>query len=87
MQQHVDPFFQMKRLWAEHILTRKMDKNVRVRVILRRQNDHREPPRAEVERAVKDKKNDYTDVTHDEIIQAFERGDEVSLLRFSNVRE
>ncbi|KZT10770.1 uncharacterized protein LAESUDRAFT_755443 [Laetiporus sulphureus 93-53] len=72
-QEFRDMPIRMKWLWAEYVFT---SKNVRVRVILRRQNDHREPPPAEVERAVKDKENDYTDVTHDEIIQAFERGDE-----------
>ncbi|KZT10769.1 uncharacterized protein LAESUDRAFT_721145 [Laetiporus sulphureus 93-53] len=66
----------MKRLWAGYISTRDKDKNVRVRIILRRQNNHHEPTPAEVKRAVKDKENHYTDVTHDEIIQAFERGDE-----------
>lgn len=67
----------MKSTWAKRILTRKKDKAIRVRVILRRQHPDREPTQAEVTQAVKSE-NAFNDLTIDEIKHAFENGLEVS---------
>ncbi|KAI0930080.1 hypothetical protein AcV5_006880 [Taiwanofungus camphoratus] len=63
----------VKSTWAKRILTRKKDKAIRVRVILRRQHPDREPTQAEVTQAVKSE-NAFNDLTIDEIKHAFENG-------------
>ncbi|KAL6300452.1 hypothetical protein BKA93DRAFT_528564 [Sparassis latifolia] len=66
-----------KTRWSKVILTRKTDRDVRFRIIYRREYGGREPTTREVGKALKDVNEEYKELTVDEILNAFEVGLEV----------
>lgn len=71
-------YFKVKVTWGDNICEKAWGKTVRARIALRKRL-HRNPNATELASAIKDKGNDYKDVTPEQVIRAYNRGEEVCL--------
>jgi hypothetical protein len=69
--------FKVKANWGNNVCKKGWGKTVRARITLRKTLG-RDPDETELASAVEDRGNDYNDVTPEEVICAYDRGEEVS---------
>lgn len=77
---HSEDLFQLKAWWADGILTKDWGKSVRAKIIFRREHN-REPTSADPY----DETKRYDDVTIQEIIDSFNRGEQVNDFTISHL--